>query len=196
VLNVRFRISLLPALPAIIVAAVMLAGCAGGPRYFLAEQENFAPGSAVAVLPPVNYSRNQTAPDLVVDGLVLEILRLERLRPVDPGEVEKVILAKRIRLTDRMPSETLSEIGRLLNAKYILTGSINQFDYVTVRNESFPVISLSLRMIDADEGEVVWAATCTRRGDDSETVFGLGRVKTLERMCGIVTREMIETLKE
>jgi len=182
--------------PALIVLAAMLAGCAGGPRYFLAERDSFDPGAAVAVLPPVNYSRNQKAQDLVVDDVVLEILRLGRFRAVDPGEVEKVVLAKRIRLTDRMPPETLSEIAGLLHARYILTGSINQFDYVTVRNETFPVISLNLRMIDAGKGKVVWAATCTRRGDDSETVFGLGKVKTLERMCGIVTREMIETLKE
>ncbi len=178
-----------------LLAAVVLSGCGGGPRFYLAGNPGFGPGKKLAVLPLVNLSRHQDAPGLLMSSIIVEILKSGNLSLIDPGTVENLILEKRIRLTDRLSLETSRAIAGKLAASYILIGTIHEFSLAQVGSETFPSISLSLRLIDPFDGRIIWTATHSRRGDDSETVFGLGTVKTLEQMSQIVIKDMIDTMK-
>lgn len=178
-----------------VLACVLLAAsCSSGPRYYHSASIDSGIQAKVAVLPPLNMTRFQQAPDIITNALIIELLDTGRFRPVDPGEMERLIVERRIRFTDRVPKKVLKEIQQATGADLFLVGSINEFDYVQSAREQVPVISMSMRLISAD-GDIVWAATHTRRGDDSETIFGLGRVKSLEKLAEIVIHELIETIK-
>jgi TolB-like protein len=182
-------------------------GCSGGPRYFRAGPSQFESHATIAVLPLLNLSRYEQAEEIVMQAVIVELLdasfpcafhggkRHRHFEVLDPGLVETVILEKRLRFTDRLSLEQLRETGERLSVRYVLVGTVNEFDFVTDRNEKLPSVSISLRIITCANGRIVWAATHSKRGDDAETVFGLGRVGTLEQLAAKTVREMTETLR-
>jgi TolB-like protein len=151
--------------------------------------------SRLALVPLLNLSKYEEAGDIVANSLLVALLDIGTFDLVSPGDVKDVILRKRIRFTDRLPIETMQELGRELNCGYLLMGTINQYDMVTDKTEMVPVISLSLRIVESTDGAIVWAATHTRRGNDTESVFGVGRIKTLEQLASVTVREITDTMK-
>jgi TolB-like protein len=190
----NFKINL-TAIGLIIVLGVMvLGGCSSNPQYFRSDAIIDQPGS-LAVLPLVNLSKYDEAGDIVMHNLLVQLLDSGLFDIVDPGLVDHAVLERRIRFTDRLPMPVLQELGDTLNADYILLGSVNEFDMITNRTETVPLVSISMRIVRTDTGKIFWAATHTRRGDDAESIFGLGRVATLERMTAITVKDIASTLK-
>jgi len=177
-------------------AALLLVGCSGGARYFQSNpKEGFTDTGPLAVMPLLNLSRYEQAPEIVMNALVVELLNSRVFAVVDPGLVEEAVLDKRIRLTDRLALETMQELGDELGVKYLLLGSVNEFSFVQDGNQQLPCVSITLRIVACSNGRVLWASTNSRRGDDAEKVFGIGRVETLEQLASATVRQMVDTLK-
>lgn len=172
-----------------------LVGCSRKPSYFRADADTFEGAGSLAVLPLLNLTRYEAASDIVMDALVVELLDLKVFDVVDPGVVEVVVLEKRLRLTDRLPLETIQEIGDRLQVEYLLVGSVSEFGTVREGNTELPNVSISLRLIECGDGRIVWAATHSKRGDDAESVFGLGRISTPEQLVASMVEDMVETMK-
>jgi TolB-like protein len=172
------------------------AGCGNKPQYYQGDIASIAPGTRVAVLPLVNFSREERAPDIVGAALVVELLATNRFTVVDPGLVEQAVLDHRLRLTDRLPLETLQKVGKDLGVEYVFVGSVNEFAMVPKSSESVPTLSFALRMVQCSTGVILWAATHSKRGDDAESMFELGRVETLEELSAVAAREVAETFKK
>lgn len=177
-----------------ITIVVVFSACASGPQYYYSDVE-LGETPTIALLPPVNLSKNEEAGDIVSRSLLVQILETGKFDVIDPGEVDAVVLKKRIRFTDRLPLSAMQEIGSELGARYLLLGSVNEFEMVTDRVSTIPVVSLSLRIVESDTGDIFWAATHTKRGDDSESIFGIGRIESLERLTAVVVEEIAESLK-
>jgi hypothetical protein len=170
------------------------AGCASKPSYYRNEIAAVEPGSRVAVLPLVNMTRDVNAPDIVLNAIVVELLATNRFVVVDPGMVDEVIQQERIRLTDRIPLESLQKVGAALGVDYVFMGSVNEFEMMRQSQDFVPSVSIALRMVTCSTGTIAWASTHSRRGDDGESVFTLGRVETLEELTSIAAREMARTV--
>jgi hypothetical protein len=176
------------------LAVLASAGCAGKPSYYRNEVAAVEPGSRVAVLPLVNMTRDVNAPDIVLNALVVELLATNRFVVVDPGVVDEVIQREQIRLTDRIPLETLQKVGAALGVDHVFMGSVNEFDMARQSQDLVPTVSIALRMVACSTGTITWASTHSRRGDDGESIFTLGRVETLEELTSIAAREMTRTV--
>jgi len=178
-----------------LAATVLLAGCSTKPQYYRSDLV-LEEKATLAVLPLVNLTKYTEAGDILMNSLLVALLDLNMFEIVDPGLVDNLILEKRIRYTDRLPMSTMEEMGQQLDAEYILLGSVNEFEMVMERTETLPVISISLRIVGSQTGTIVWAATHTKRGDDTESVFGMGRITTLHQLAAVTTKEITGTLKK
>jgi len=168
--------------------------CGGRAPYYRGE----LPGAdtlSIAVLPLVNFSKYEHASDVVVSALVVQMLDLGTFAVLDQGQVETMVLEQRLRLTDRLPLDALQEAGRRLGVTHVMVGTVNEFGFVQVRDGQLPTVSLSLRVIRCADGRIVWASTHARRGDDTESVFGMGRIESLEQLAAATVEEMTATLK-
>jgi TolB-like protein len=172
-----------------------LTACSSNPHYFHAKPSTFDGTGALAVLPLTNLTQYDKAADVVMNALVVELLDSGAFEVVDPGIVEIVVLEKRLRLTDRLPLETIQEIGTHLDVTYLLVGSIHEFVMIRDRTDPLPAVSISLRIVRVADGRIVWASTHSRRGDDTESVFGLGRISTAEQLATAMVKQMIDTLR-
>ena len=180
------------------LAMVLLAsvlGCGANPTYYGKGLTGVGEDASLAILPPLNLSKHDRASDVVLNAAVVEMLDSEWFRVMDPGLVETVILEQRIRVTDRMSLEMIQQFAERLNVTHIMVGSITEFGHVQARSEQVPIVSVTLRIINCATGTITWAATHSRRGDDSETIFGMGRVESTDQLAGITVKEMLKSLK-
>jgi hypothetical protein len=51
-----------------------------------------------------------------------------------------------------------------------------------------------MRIVACDSGQIIWASTHSRRGDDAESFFGIGRIENLQQLAAVTVEEMINTL--
>jgi len=179
---------------ALAVGLALLLACASNPSTYRDQAGGIQPGDTVAVLPLVNLSQQPNAPDMVQNAVVVRLLALGEYNVVDPGAVQDLILRKRLRLADRLPLDALQEIKAELGCEYVLVGSVNAFGMVAEGQLSYPSVSVTMRMVDCEDGRIVWAGSHARRGDDTESVFGLGRVSTLEQLTEKTVAELFESL--
>lgn len=180
---------------AVLALATVLAGCGNAPTYFHGGVDVGDSPPSLAILPPVNLSRYEQASEVVTNAILVDMLKTRQFVVLDPGLVEQAIIARRIRFTDRMPLESLRALGDELNVTYVLMGTVNDFGFVQDRGESVPTVSVTLRIVTCANGRIVWAASHSRRGDDAESVFGLGRISSLEQLAEVTVREMTRTLE-
>jgi TolB-like protein len=173
---------------------LLCAGCDSHPAYYRGDVAAIAEGTPVAVLPLVNLTKDVNAPDIVMNAVTVELLATQRFRVIDPGVVEQAMQNERIRFSDRLPPETLHALAAALGVNYVFVGTVNEYQLVRDSGRDVPAVSFALRMIACDSGNIVWAATHAKRGDDSETMFTLGRIDTLEELTTVAAREMTSTL--
>jgi TolB-like protein len=188
----RHRLASGASLVVLVLAA--LVACGGRPAYFRGEVAG-VDTLAIAVLPLVNFSKYERASDVVVSALIVEMLDVGTFSVVDPGLVETVVLERRLRLTDRLSLEALRDLGQRLGVTHVMVGTVNEFGFVQDQAGQLPTVSISLRAVACADGRIVWAATHARRGDDAESVFGLGRIESLEQLAAVTVKEMTATLK-
>jgi TolB-like protein len=169
------------------------AGCGSNPSYFRGDVASVPDTSRVAVLPLVNLTSNVNASDVVLNALVVELLATHRLNVVDPGLVDEVVQRQRLRLTDRLSLPALQAVGAALGVQYVFVGTVNEYTLVRDEQAVIPTVSIALRMVSCTTGNIVWASTHAKRGDDSETMFRLGRISSLEELATVTAREMTAT---
>jgi hypothetical protein len=59
-----------------------------------------------------------------------------------------------------------------------------------------PSVGASLRLVQAASGRVWWAGVHFRSGEDKESVFGWGRVRSPERLVSELAAEMLRDFRD
>lgn len=177
------------------VAFSLVSGCAHNPRIYNLEGYQRPSSARIALLPLENLSGAEGAGQRVTDLVLVELLKLGRYDVVEPGEVESALLEYRIRSTNRLSLAEADSIGQKLNCQYLFLGSVLEYDLVQIGATQIPVVALAARILEAKTGRIIWASYHSRRGNDSETIFGLGRVPTLEQLSRAVVEDVMRTLR-
>jgi hypothetical protein len=165
--------------------------CAPKPHAYSAEP--MAGNWRIAILPLANYSANRDATDRVLPILAVELAQKPGVTIVDQGEVDAALAKEPWIALDRIPPDLIESLGASLKANAIMIGSVMSYTARDYEAEKIPQVSLSLRLVEAPGGRVLWNAVHSRDGGDSESVFGLGRVQTAEQLVTATLREMLET---
>lgn len=180
-----------------LLAAVVLlifAAC-GGRKYVVRSSPQAANFDRIAVFPLENLSGVPEAGDRITSILVTQLHGSEVVNLVEPGEVQQFILRSRIRVPSQLDLDSIREASRQLNADGIIFGTVNEYNIITTDLGPLPAVSLSLRLVNANTGEIAWSSTFSLQGDFKETVFGIGRVNSLGELAEIVVDDAIEGLR-
>lgn len=178
--------------PGCALAAFLLAGCgAPAPRVYRIDE---APAVLrVAVMPLMNYTEDRDAPDRIMPVVALELARKPGVQVVDPGVVEEALAREPWILADRLPPDLVDALGESMGASALLVGAVLAHGYLESDGERIPQVSLTLRLLETPGGRVLWSANHTRSGDDSETLFGFGRVTGLEQLVDRTVEEILRS---
>jgi hypothetical protein len=136
---------------------------------------DFGQIQTIAVMPFSNYSRDNIAGDRVRDVFITLLQGTGAVYVVPPGEVVRGI--NRIGIPNPA-SPTAEEITRfcgVVKADTVITGTIREYGEVRSGSSVANLISLSLQMMEAQTGKVVWSASSTKGGvGTSDRLLGGG----------------------
>ncbi len=174
---------------------LLIAACASEPKQFLIRPIPAVTRlNRVAIFPLENLSKIPEAASSVTNMITSELYNSQLVNVVEPGEVEQFILRLRIRKPTQLDVNTIREASRQLNADAIIFGSVNEYDMINTEIGMLPAVSITLRLVDANNGEIVWAVTHSLQGDFKERAFGIGRINTLSNLSMFVVRDLIQAL--
>ncbi|RJQ52036.1 MAG: hypothetical protein C4526_08915 [Nitrospiraceae bacterium] len=184
----------------LVLLSALLSGCGSSVAPFRSKELKKEDGINMAVLPFDNLSKTQGAGKIMENYILVEFLKRSPLDIIEPGEVLSVLSQERIRLATSVPRETINKIGKRLDARLLMIGIVHEYEMQLASGPGgsgqVPVIAVSLRIVDADTGNIVWAVSAPRRGTDNETVFGIGRIQSMDRLAQKTAEEIAQAFTD
>jgi hypothetical protein len=141
-----------------------LAACASTIEMYRDPNMDFGAVKTVAVMPFVNLSRDQLAGDRVRDVFINALLATGAVYVLPTGEVARGVTKAEIPNPLTPSPEEVVKLGKMIKAEAIITGTLKEYGDVRSATTSANVISMSLQMIEAETGRVVWTASTTKGG--------------------------------
>lgn len=155
----------------------VLIGCASTASKVVFRDPNMDFGSiqSVAVMPFTNLTRDNQAGDRVRDVFMTMLQATGGVYVIPPGEVGRGISRLNIERPASPTPEDVTKFAKNVNADAVFTGTVTEYGEVRSGTSTANVISMSLQMMEAQTGRVVWTASSTQGGVTmSDRLFGGG----------------------
>ncbi len=169
-----------------VVFLSIFAGCGGSQidsRTFLRENTDMRLIERVAVMPFVGTARAEYIRDLAIT----ELLSSQVFEVVDKGRVD--IVLKREGLGNQLDVFTIRRLGESLKVQALLFGTVEQTT-MSRGSSSFPELTLTLRLIDCESGQLLWQASGRGSGYSvADRLFGFAPKDIFE-----ITLELLDSL--
>ncbi len=179
----------------VLAFGLLLLGCASRQRMPIGSNQGMTDIRRVAIIPFENISREPDAGKKVTNVFLARLYEMNLVEVVDLGEVDPVLMEERVRLTGQVDLATLRKIAAKLKVQGIILGHVEEYKQIRVENYQVPVVGVTVRMVDAGTGNIVWVSSVSRAGNDEETVFGRGRIISLTRLTQLVVDDMVVSLR-
>ncbi len=148
----------------------------------------------VAVMPLGNLTSTSQAADRTRDVLMTMLQATGATYVLPPGEVARGLTRASVERPAAPTPDEVVEFARIVNADAVITGTIREYGEVRSGTSSAPVISISLQMMEAQTGRIVWSASSTRGGiTASDRLFG-GGGKPMDVVTRQAVRDLIDKL--
>ncbi|WP_321366745.1 GNA1162 family protein [uncultured Desulfuromusa sp.] len=125
---------------------------------------NFAAVQSVAVLPFHNLTSDDDAAERVRDTFMGMLLATEAMYVLPPGEVERGIERASLRDPAKPTIEKIKSLGQILQVDAVITGVLREYGQVRSGQTQANLISVSVRMMEVETGNVVWSGDSTKGG--------------------------------
>lgn len=141
---------------------------------FLREDVDLTYVTKVAVVPFENNSKEQFAAERIRGMVITQILAQGLFDVVDKSLVDSALREEAVDLSKApMDAATMKRLGQRLAVQAFLLGSIDQAGVVQRGNNSYPELSITLRLVDTNTGMIFWQASGNRTGESmGKRLFG------------------------
>jgi hypothetical protein len=178
----------------IAVCILCIAGCAIRPKVYVNPNTNFGFIKRVAVLPFENLTSDRFAEKKVRDIFVTSLLSTEVIDVPELGEVMKALESQGITSSEAVTGEVARALGQILGVQGLVLGTVEEYSVNRTLSGACPEIAITLRMLDAKTGNIIWSVSHSERGGRFlPTVFGIGE-DTLSEVTARATKKVVETL--
>jgi hypothetical protein len=173
--------------------AILTSACAGRRGVDVTYHDpnmDFSLIRTVAVTPFENLTSNNHADEAVRDVFMTMLQATGSLYVIPPGEVARGISRASLRLPSQPSAEEVVQLAGIVDADVVILGTVREYGELRSGSSAAGVVSLSVRMLEAETGRVVWSASASAGGvSTSDRVFGGGG-----RPMDDVTRSAVDKL--
>ncbi len=163
--------------------------------YFIREGIDPSYIKRVAVLKLENNTQESFAAERIRNIVITEILALGLFDVADKALVDMVLEEEAISEKVLLDKAALRRLAKKLGVQGLITGSVDTYEIVREGTYNYPVIAITLRLIDGATGEVIWQASGNINGYSTiGRLFGL-RPKDYTQLSFELVRRLLETLK-
>lgn len=166
-------------------------------RSFLNPQADFGFYKKVGLLPFRNQAEDRLAGEKVTENFMTELLIAGELDVMDPGQFNAVV-AQVVRSNapvstlDLTPAQ-LSQVANVAGVQGIFTGTVHDFKMIQLGGDQYPMISMTVKFIDAPTGTVAWQGSINATGGPNLPIVSIGETFTLgelsQKSCAIVVKD-------
>lgn len=146
-----------------LLVLVLVQGCSHV-EHFRDPNMDFGAIQSVAVMPFGNLSKDTQAAERVRDVFNTKLLATGALYVIPVGEVSRVTSVVGILNPTAPTPEEVVKLAKIIKADAVITGMVREYGDVRSGSSMADVISLSLQMMEAQTGRVVWSASATEGG--------------------------------
>ncbi|MEW5772460.1 MAG: hypothetical protein AB1916_02950 [Thermodesulfobacteriota bacterium] len=177
----------------LLALALLLSGCAG-PQSFVHPTADLSYITRVALAPMKNLTQEKNTEFKVMNVVATELLR-RGLEVVEYGEVAKVLQGEGHGREEGGISKTVAEnAGRRLGVQAFVTGAVHEYGFSQSGGNSYPEVTVSLKLVDAKSLAILWEATHTAKGTTvMDRLLGIDK-KSPSDLCQEVVAEMLDSL--
>ena len=151
---------------------VVLLGLLASPRPAAAQvtdvyrdpKMDFGSIQTVAVMPFANLARDQVVAERVRDVFINRLLASGAVYVLPVGEVARGVTKLELQNPTSPTPEDVVKLGGLIKADAIITGVVREYGEVRSGTTSANIISMSMQMLEAGTGRVIWSGSSTKGG--------------------------------
>lgn len=129
----------------------------------------------IAVMPFGNLTTNRTAGEAVREVFMTMMQATEAAYVLPPGEVARGVSRLSLRNPDAPNAEEVVQFAEIVGADVVIVGTVLEYGELRSTGSAANVVSLSVKMFEAQTGKVVWSASASNGGiGATERLFGSG----------------------
>ena len=134
-------------------------------RTYVRENVDMGFVDRIAVLPLENNSNEKFISERVRNAIATQLLSRKLFDVVDKGLVDNALQEEALEAGKPVDLNTLKRLGQRLNVQAFIVGSVDDAETSRKGSYSYPVMSLTLRMIETNAGAVLWQSNSYRSAD-------------------------------
>ncbi len=184
-----------PSPAGLLLTFLILLSCAGGPRIYLNPEADMSFYQKVGVVPFVNLSVDRFAGEKMTSAFVTELLITEKFDVIERGEFDYIVQQVRSSTggspSAELTAEQLKAIGDQAGVNGIIEGVVKDYEMIRLGQGSYPLISFSVKLVDAPTGRVVWESNYSTKGGPKLPIISLGETHTLGELSQKVCRKVV-----
>lgn len=180
----------------IVIIMILLASCSPyKKRIYIKEGAKIGFIKKIAVLPFENHSKETNAGKRLRDIVITELLVQGIFDVVDKGLVDAILREEAIEVTTSLDQVTARRIARSLNIQAFMLGSVDDYRIERRGSYSFPVVVITLRLMDPKTGTIFWQASGMESGYTTlGRLFGI-RAPDITEVSFRLVKRLISSLK-
>ncbi len=179
----------------VLVGMTLSLGCSSSLSTRKRIKESLPAASRVAVLPFENLSGREKAAEKLTDYFVSTMAGYNRFEAVEFGQLYEHMRRFRIRSSSTLTDEQIDSLASGMGLDYIVTGAT--LEYEEFDNNFLgrvPQVSFNCKLIDCHSKKTIWVASSNGRGDKGEIAFGIGTVKSADKLARKMVEETVDEL--
>ena len=143
---------------------IFLVACATTSNTYRDPNMDFGAIQTVAVMPFVSLARDNVAAERVRDVFINKLLSTGAVYVVPVGEVARGVARAEIANPTTPSPEEVVKLAGIIKVQAVITGVLREYGEVRSGTTSANIISVSLQMMEATTGKVVWSASSAKGG--------------------------------
>lgn len=146
------------------LTVIFLAACATTTEVYRDPNMDFGAIQSIAVMPFVSLARDNVAAERVRDVFINGLLATGAVYVVPVGEVARGVARVEIANPVAPSPEEVVRLAGIIKVQAVITGVLKEYGEVRSGTTSANIISVSLQMMEAQTGKIVWSASTTKGG--------------------------------
>lgn len=173
----------------LVILAPVAMSCARDAQSFRHPEADLSSITRVAVIPFSNLTNSQYAGEKVSLIYLSELLAKLDVEVVEPGEVARALQGDSA-FSGNLSQSDVKSIGSALKADTLIFGTVQEYGTIRVRNEMYPVVSISVRWVDVGTGTILFMGTASEEGSPIVPIIDVGE----EQLFPVLTRRACSKL--
>ena len=180
-----------------LAALAFVASACGGSSQFLDPEADLPYYERVGVVPFETLANDRAAGERVSHVFFNELLRVEFAQVAEPGQFTAAMAQVRGNKSPASPWSTaeLAKLGETAGVQGVFLGTVVEYEMVRIGRDSFPMVSIEVRLVDTQTGRLVWSANRTEKEGPGIPLLSWGRNRTLSELSAVLIGDILEPLK-